>query len=257
MKTKGIHTGHRQRLKQRALSFGLESMPEHEVLEWLLTYTIPYKDVNPLAHQLIEQFGSYAGVLEAGYDQLKSISGVGHETAAFLSLLPEAYRTYLSSRNVGTIVLNNVYECINYFKTFIISKDVEQLYIFCLDGKYQLKKTIKVLKGKENHVEIPLKEFTEKIAGEKYVYALLMHTHTGSNVKPTEADVTATLRFMTICQSMGMKLHDHIIMNENKYYSFRNNGVIDDMERGIQSSMLGTTMTIVEQIGLRDKNDKK
>ena len=82
---KHSHAGHRQRFKNKVLETGIEHLPYHEVLEFLLMYAIPQKDVNPLAHELISNFGSFSAVLDADYDQLKKIKGVGHETALFIS----------------------------------------------------------------------------------------------------------------------------------------------------------------------------
>ena len=49
------HSGHRQRLRESFLALGAKAMPEHQLLELLLTYAIPRRDVNPLAHRLIER----------------------------------------------------------------------------------------------------------------------------------------------------------------------------------------------------------
>lgn len=257
MKQKGIHDGHRQRLKQRALSAGLDAMPEHEVLELLLTYTIPYKDVNPLAHKLIDHFGSLSEVLDAGYDQLRVFNGVGDSTATFLSLFPEFCSKYLSSRNIGTIILKETYQAINYFKSFIIPKDVEEFYVFCLDGKYQLKKTIKVEGDSASSVTFSVKMFAEKIANKKYSYILIMHNHPGNNVQPTMSDISATTRIMQICQSIGIKLHDHLILGTTKYYSFKNNHTLQEIEETLSSSLKGTVDDIVKQIALSRINNEQ
>lgn len=82
------HTGHRQRLKAEFLARGLEGWPDHKVLELLLCYAIPQGDVNGLAHELMERFGSLAGVLDASVEELKKVPGVGEHTAVLLRMLP-------------------------------------------------------------------------------------------------------------------------------------------------------------------------
>jgi len=90
-----IHSGHRQRVKQRFLKEGLDHFDDHQVLELLLFYGLPYQDTNGLAHQLIDFFGSLAGVFEADYHDLMKIKGVGSNTALMLTMVPEVSRRYL------------------------------------------------------------------------------------------------------------------------------------------------------------------
>lgn len=94
----GLHDGHRQRLLQRFLREGLDGFDEHNILELLLFYAIPRKDTNELAHRLMDDFGSLAGVLDASAQELQQVEGVGENTAGFLKLLPELTRVYYSQK---------------------------------------------------------------------------------------------------------------------------------------------------------------
>lgn len=78
------HLGHRLRLRKRAMTNCLYGMEAHEVLEFLLTCVIPVRDMNPLAHRLIEAFGSLGSVLKADRSELLQVQGVGEKTAEFL-----------------------------------------------------------------------------------------------------------------------------------------------------------------------------
>ena len=232
-----LHKGHRQRLKNRA-SKSLETMPYHEILELLLTYTIPYKDVNPLAHELIARFGSLGGVLDAGYDQLLKCDGVGHETALFLSLLPEIYIKYSSSKHVGRVVLNNVSSCINYFRSIANIKKVEEFYVFCLDAKKRLVKTLTVNGGNASSVSVDLSYFTESVSAEGISSIVIMHIHTGSSIYPTRADLIATKRLVSVCYMLGINVEDHIIVGEQDYYSFVSNGLFHMLSKDVSKSLV-------------------
>ena len=95
-KPPGPHAGHREREKRQFLANGLNGLPDHKVMELVLFYAIPQGDVNPLAHRLVEQFGSLAGVLNATYDQLLQVDGVGPSTAALLHLIPAVSARYMA-----------------------------------------------------------------------------------------------------------------------------------------------------------------
>lgn len=100
------HTGHRQRLKAEFLARGLEGWPDHKVLELLLCYAIPQGDVNGLAHELVERFGSLAGALDASAEELKKTPGVGEHTAVLLRMLPALLGRYQGSRARLAAVIN-------------------------------------------------------------------------------------------------------------------------------------------------------
>ena len=93
-----IHEGHRQRLKQRFADHGERVFDDHQLLELMLFYAVPQGDVNPLAHRLINHFGSFAAVLDASPEDLRQVKGVGEHTALYLSMFPQVMRRYLASR---------------------------------------------------------------------------------------------------------------------------------------------------------------
>ena len=86
------HDGHRQRLKKRFRTEGLDHFDEHQVLELLLYYVIPRKDTNIIAHDLIDRFGNLSQVLEAQPEEVAKGSGIGDAAATVLSLITSVSR---------------------------------------------------------------------------------------------------------------------------------------------------------------------
>ena len=238
MKNSGdLHKGHRQRLKQRAQHLGLENLPYHEVLELVLTYSIPHKDVNPLAHRLIDSFGSLAGVFDAGYEQLKGFDGIGHETALYLSLFPQLINCYNASRNNQTIILGNVKACVRHFREVTNVKNHEEFYVFCLDAKKKLIKTIKMDNGTPSSITISITALVERLAGSGAKSVVIMHVHPGDNVLPTNADVEATRRIISVCYTLGVAVEDHIIVSDTSYYSFSHNSLFDSLVKDVAEKL--------------------
>ncbi len=89
---KGIHDGHRDRMREKFRKTGFEGMHPHEMLEMLLFYSVPRKDTNEMAHQLISRFGSLAGVLEATEDQLVNVGGISQNSATLIKMIIPFYR---------------------------------------------------------------------------------------------------------------------------------------------------------------------
>ncbi len=228
-KKKHSHTGHRQRVKNKALEAGIEHWPYHEVLELVLMYCVPYKDVNPLAHTLIESFGSFGAVLDAGYDELKKIDGVGHETALFLSLLPDFFLKYTASKNVDSVVVDSAHKLVNYFRTIDRVRNNERLYIFCLNGEKKIIKMVKFDADIISSVSVPLTDFSQKVAFAANRGVIILHTHPGGISDPTEADIVATKRMIKAASAVGVKIEDHIIVSNTSFFSFLDNGLMQKL----------------------------
>ena len=129
-----IHDGHRQRLKNRFIEEGLDHFEEHQVLELLLFYCIPRVDTNPIAHALLDHFGSLAQVLEAPVEELEKVPGIGRNAAVFLSLVTAAGRYYQINAASHHVILNTVRECGEYLLPRFYGRNREVVYMLCLDA---------------------------------------------------------------------------------------------------------------------------
>ena len=123
------HTGHRLRLKAEFLARGLEGWPDHKVLELLLCYAIPQGDVNGLAHELVERFGSLAGALDASVEELKKVPGVGEHTAVLLRMLPALLGRYQGSRARLAAVINWPEDAYAWLEPYFFGARNEMVYV--------------------------------------------------------------------------------------------------------------------------------
>ena len=239
-KKKHSHQGHRKRLREKANSAGIEHWHQHEVLELILTYCIPHKDVNPLAHDLIDKFGSLAGVFDDGFEQLCKINGLGEHSATFLSLFPDFFNRYNASKNLDPIILDTTAKCVNYFRSQSRVKKYEQFYVFCLNAKKKLIKTSHIDSTVASSVNIQLKDFIEIITSCSCRAIIVMHTHPGGNSQPTQSDVVATQRLMEICDTLGISFDDHIVVADNEYFSFLHSGLYYNLKSNIKKGIKPT-----------------
>lgn len=235
-KKKHPHTGHRQRLKDKALKGGIQYWPPHEVLELLLTYSIPQKDVNPLAHDLIDTFGSLSNVFDADYEQLKTVNGIGDGTALFLSLMPAIFNKYEEAKNSQGIILNSPQKCLAHFKKLAKEDGLEEFFIFCMDNKKKLLKTVKLDGGKVASFKFSITTFARSIASDNYKSIIVMHNHPNGNPNPSKADRDATKRLIETGKSVGVEIEDHIIVGDNEYYSFLRSGLLGQLKAEAEGS---------------------
>ena len=143
-KKSSIHDGHRRGMKEQFLKQGLSGMPDHRILELLLFYAVPRRDVNPLAHRLVEHFGSLAGVFHATYDQLLEVDGIGPNIATLLLLVPAVSARYLEESASVDGQIMAAWQLRELLTPLFFGQRDEVAYLVCMDGKSKVLATRKL-----------------------------------------------------------------------------------------------------------------
>ncbi|MEG1662312.1 MAG: JAB domain-containing protein, partial [Clostridiales bacterium] len=209
---KSIHAGHRERLKKRAVQEGLDSFDAHQLLELLLFYAIPYKDTNELAHQLIDKFGNFAAVLDADYQQLLMIKGVGPNTAALLTMIPGLCRRYQLDSWGERVHIDCGYTLGEYCVNLFIGCSYEKFYMVCLDSQSRVIQTVLVNEGTINEVSVYPRLVVENALRYKAHSVALAHNHPGGTLRSSAGDVQLTKRLTAVLNEININVNDHIIV---------------------------------------------
>ena len=207
-KPKHRHTGHRERMKAEFLARGLEGWPDHRVLELLLFYTIPQGDVNDLAHELVERFGSLAGVLDASVEELKKVKGVGDHTAVFLRMLPAVLGRYQGARTRLSAIINSPEEAYAWLEPYFFGARNEMVYVLCLDGKRQVLGVRKVAEGSIELAEVNTRRIAEEAIGLRAAQIYVAHNHVSNLAIPSQADWLTTDTLRGALRPIGIELID-------------------------------------------------
>ena len=213
-KPKHRHTGHRERMKAEFLARGLEGWPDHRVLELLLFYTIPQGDVNDLAHELVERFGSLAGVLDASVEELKKVKGVGDHTAVFLRMLPAVLGRYQGARTRLSAIINSPEEAYAWLEPYFFGARNEMVYVLCLDGKRQVLGVRKVAEGSIEMAEVNTRRIAEEAIGLRAAQIYVAHNHVSNLAIPSQADWLTTDTLRGALRPIGIELIDHLVFVE-------------------------------------------
>ena len=217
--SQSIHAGHRERLKNRYLKEGLDHFEEVNVLELLLFYCIPKKDTNPLAHRLLEKFGSIKNVFEADYKDLKTVDGMGDHSALFVALMKDISRYYAVKCAETTPMLKTLNDCGNYLKKFFLGRKCENVFLLCLDAKGAVINCCKICQGDLNSANVSVRRVVEIALQEKAVSVILAHNHPGGLSIPSSEDLTTTLRIAQALKLVDVPLADHIIVSDKDFAS--------------------------------------
>ncbi len=216
-----VHGGHRQRVRNRFLKDGnLDSFEYHQILEFLLFFTIPRRDTNVLAHKMLEEYGSFYNLLESRPEDIVKRCKVPETTAILLSMLPHLFRRYLNSRWDRNVKIDCVKIAYEYLKARLIGQYYESFFMLCLDGQKRLNNVVKISDGNLNQSHIYVDRVVEKALLYKSIFVVVGHNHPSGNMKPSAQDVKATEKIRDALKSINVLLVDHIIVCDDNYYSF-------------------------------------
>ena len=222
------HEGHRLRMRERYLrQGGLEGFAPHEVLELWLYYAIPQKNVNSLAHELIDRFGSLYGVLHADPQQLKQVKGVGEYSSTFLSLFSHIAKYIEMERAGNRVSLSNRVEAENHCIRLLAGERREMFYAICMNGQMQVLHDALIAKGSLSNVPAYPRIVAEAVLNHNAHSVLLCHNHPGGSVIPSQGDMEVTRQLAALLQGLEVVLIDHIIVAENKALSMLSSHLIE------------------------------
>lgn len=221
-----VHSGHRERKKEQFRAHGLDAFADHEALELLLYYAIPRRDTNPIAHALLDRFGSLEGVFTAPPEELARVEGVGKNAATLIRLLLPLCRRVRTGNGGREIILNSRESAGAYFLELFFGEKQEVFYEACLDAKGKLLACYRLASGSADSVSVDVRRVVENALSSNASHVLLSHNHPSGIALPSAADNQTTMQIARVLAGIGVKLTDHIIVADGDFVSLRDNGLL-------------------------------
>lgn len=215
------HKGHRQRMRERVQSYGLDSLAEHEALEYVLYLTNAQKDTNGIAHDLIDRFGDFAAVLEASEEELCTVEGVGPSTARMLHLLPQISRYYGRSRTSTTRGIKTTEQMGSYLMAKFAWSDYERAMLVSLDSRKRVRAAVWLREGTSDRVSLDIKNVVAAAIKGGTDAVVLCHNHPNGVALPSLEDMDATGSIARALGLVNVHLLDHFILTDTEYFSMR------------------------------------
>ena len=214
-----IHQGHRERLRERFIRQGLNGYNELNALELLLFYAIPRKDTNPIAHALLERFGSLAAVFEATQQELEQIPGVGENAASLICLLPQMMRRAAVSKAENIHILKDTKTAGEYLRPKLLYEREEVVLLVCLDSRKRVINCVELSRGLANSVSVSVRKLVEFAVLERSDAIILAHNHPSGYAMPSIEDRNFTLQAKQALATVGISLADHFIVTDGECVS--------------------------------------
>ena len=222
----GVHDGHREKMRQRYLQHGLGNFAEHEALELLLYYAIPRRDTNPIAHTLMERYGSLSAVLAAPVEDLMQVDGIGESAAVLLHLAPQICAKARMADAERESVLSSVERMGAYLLERFSDESNEVVYQLCLDRKGKLLACKRLSEGGVSGADLDVRRVVENAILTRASTVVLAHNHPSGVALPSAADVEATVRAAAALATVGVELTDHIIVADGDFVSLQESGYL-------------------------------
>ena len=219
----GTHDGHRQRLKTEFLARP-DSFPDHKLLQLLLFSANPRSDTNPLAHELLERFGSLAGVLDASPEELQKVKGVGEHAAVLFKAAKELSGRYLTVRTQMDDIARNSRDYFSQLRYYFFGAQRELLYLLCMDGKHKVLGIRKLGEGNVNSVNVTPRLLAEAALSLNAAAVVLAHNHVSGIALPSDEDIATTESLAPFLAKLGIELVDHVIFVDDDMVSLRDSG---------------------------------
>lgn len=216
-----VHDGHRERMRKRFRETGsFEGFSDHEIIEMLLFYTHPRRNTNEIAHELMNRFGSIAGILEADYDDLTKVNYITDGAATLFKMLPKFLPIYYNSKNNG-LIYNTPQKLIALFEPYFVGLAHEEFRAAYFDNKLALIKNVALDSGDTSGSSVNIRKLVEIALRENAATVAIAHNHPKTSSKPSSADINTTKDIIDVLKLMKIDFLDHIIIGEDMTISLR------------------------------------
>jgi DNA repair protein RadC len=220
------HIGHRQRLRERFLMGGADSLPDYELLELLLFMAQPRADTKPIAKELLRKFGSFAEVISANPDALKDTKGIGDSGVVALKAVQAAAQRLLRTQVKQMPLIGSWAALIDYCTAQMAYNPIEQFRVLYLDRKNKLIADEEQQQGTVDHTPVYPREVVKRALELNASALIMVHNHPSGDPKPSQADIEMTRKVKDAAGAVGLTLHDHVIVSRGGHVSFKKQGLL-------------------------------
>jgi DNA repair protein RadC len=218
--------GHRKRLREKFMESGLIAFRDDEVIELLLTLGTPRKDCKDVARDLMKQFKTFHHVLEAPIDELMKVSGIGPQNVFGIRLIRAVAERYLEKRLMNSVLIHNAKELFDYLYMNMRDKTRECFLVIYLDAKNRIIELETLFEGTLTSTSIYPREVVTAALRHHAAAVIFAHNHPSGDPAPSPEDYAVTRQLIAACRIVSITVHEHIVIGNNRYFSFADQGYI-------------------------------
>lgn len=218
--------GHRKRLRERFLKSGLSGFHDYEVIELLLTLGTPRRDCKDAAKTALAKFKTLQGVFEASAEELCQIKGIGPSSLIGIRLVKAAADRYLEKKLIDKDPISNSGDLFNYLYHKMRDRGRECFEAVFLDAKNKVIATETLFEGTLTASSVYPREVVKAALRHQAAALIFAHNHPSGDPEPSPEDIAVTKQLLFACKVVGITVHEHIVIGDNRYFSFADHGYI-------------------------------
>ena len=219
--------GHRARMREKLLDRGAEALADYELLEMLLFFAFKKGDTKPLAKELINRHGSFANVLAAPQRALMETRGLGPHSVAAIKLVQASALRLAKAEAMDRPLLNNWDRLMDYLNAVLAREKIEQFRVLYLDTRNRLLGDEAQARGTVNHTPVYPREVVKRALELHATALILVHNHPSGDPTPSRDDIAMTREVQEAARVLSITVHDHIIIGNGRWLSFRREGLLE------------------------------
>ena len=220
--------GHRGRLREKFSKSGLAAFHDYEIIELLLTLGTPRKDCKPQAKEAIERFKTLRGVLEAPPEELQEIKEIGPTHIFVIKFVQELTREFLKEQILNKPYCKSSKEVFDYLFHSMRDLSKERFKVMFLNVQNQVIEVEDLFEGTLNVSAVYPREIIEKAIKYNAAALIFAHNHPSGDPEPSDNDKQITRDLVFAGNIMQIKVLDHIVIGDNRYFSFADAGLIEE-----------------------------
>jgi len=228
--SQSLRRGHRKRLREKFLKGGLRGFLEYEIIELLLTLGTPRKDCKQPAREALRKFKLLRGVLEAPDEDLMAIKGIGPHNIFGIKLIQEVSRYYLKERMINRPVCQCSQEVFDFLYHALRDARREKFKVLFMDAKNRIVEEETIFEGTVDSSAVYPREIIKAALKHEATSLIFVHNHPSGDPTPSLSDKDITRDLVFAANTVHIRVLDHIIIGNNRYYSFADEGLIEDYE---------------------------
>ncbi|HSO66293.1 MAG TPA: DNA repair protein RadC [Desulfatirhabdiaceae bacterium] len=227
-------------MREKFMESGLIAFRDDEVIELLLTLGTPRKDCKNVARDLMKQFKTFHHVLEAPVDELMNVSGIGPQNVFGIRLIRAVAERYLEKRLMNSVLIHNARELFDYLYMNMRDKTRESFLVIYLDAKNRIIELETLFEGTLTSTSIYPREVVTAALRHHAAAVIFAHNHPSGDPTPSPEDYAVTRQLIAACRIVSITVHEHIVIGNNRYFSFADQGYIarayQDCDRDMEAT---------------------
>lgn len=215
-----------ERPREKLLSEGPGSLSDAELLAIFLGSGYKGQSAVDMARTLVSQFGGLRGLLNAEFNQLNQIKGIGQAKFVQIRAILEISQRCMQEQLARSNPLTQPQMVKQYLKAKMRDYTKETFSCLFLDSKNQIICFKELFHGTIDAASIYPREIIKTVLSQNAAAVMFAHNHPSGNPEPSAADRSITQKLKTVLNSIDVRLLDHFVVGDNQIFSFAEEGLL-------------------------------